>query len=72
MQLPLQQQLIPASSSKSQGLSYHLADVWLQELRRLPAQQQAALSQQGALLLLEPFVAVLEAAGEQPLLARIK
>jgi hypothetical protein len=72
MQLPLQQQLIPASNSKSLGLSYHLADVWLQELKRLPAQQQASLSQQGALLLLEPFVAALEAAGEAPLLARIK
>uniref|UniRef100_A0A383VAX4 Uncharacterized protein n=1 Tax=Tetradesmus obliquus TaxID=3088 RepID=A0A383VAX4_TETOB len=72
LQLPLQQQLIPPSSSKSLGLSYHLADVWLQELKRLPAQQQQALSQQALLQLLEPFVAVLEAAGEQPLLARIK
>ncbi|KAF6261227.1 nucleolar protein,Nop52-domain-containing protein [Scenedesmus sp. NREL 46B-D3] len=71
-QLPLQQQLIPASSSKSLGLSYHLADVWLQELKQLPSQQQQALSQQALLLLLEPFVAVLEAAGEQPLLGRIK
>jgi hypothetical protein len=72
MQLPLQQQLIPASSSKSLGLSYHLADVWLQELKQLPPQQQQSLRQQGLLGLLEPFVAVLEAAGEQPLLARIK
>lgn len=70
MQLPLQQTLIPTSNCKSLGLSYHLADVWLDELKNVADEQ--AVPQQALLLLLEPFFAVLESSGEQPLLARIK
>lgn len=70
LELPLEQTLIPTALNKSMGLSYHLSDVWIQELRKVAAEQ--SVPHDSMLLLLEPFVRVLEVSGEQPLLTRIK
>lgn len=72
----MEETLVPPTSAKSLGLSYHIADVWLQELRRIAA---TAASDHGQIIphdsmlqLLEPFVRVLETSREQALLTRVK
>jgi hypothetical protein len=67
--LPLCQSMVPAASSRSLGLSYHLADVWLPELKGQAGKR--AVPQASLLLLLEPFCLVLESSGEAPLINRV-
>jgi len=62
--------LIPVNSAKSLGLSYHLADVWLPELRAAAGQQ--ALPAEALVELLAPFQAVLQQSGEAALVNRVR
>lgn len=73
--------IIPTSSSSSSGtqagqttrslgLSYHLADVWLPELRKVAG--EGPLPPEGLAALLEPFVGVLQHGGEVALIHRVR
>lgn len=72
--------IIPTSSSspgsqavqatRSLGLSYHLADVWLPELRKVAG--EGPLPPEGLAALLEPFVGVLQHSGEAALINRVR
>lgn len=70
--LPLVGSLIPAAANtgRSLGLSYHLADIWLPELRR--AAGEGALPGPPLAALLEPFLGVVQNSGEAALVARIR
>lgn len=68
--LPVVQTLVPAGACSSMGLSYHLADVWLQELKRVA--DGSPVPGPALLALLEPFCAVLAASGEQALINRVR
>lgn len=70
VELPVVHVLVPAGACSSQGLSYHLADVWLQELKRVA--DGSAVPAAALLALLEPFCAVLATSGEQALINRVK
>lgn len=78
--LPLVGCLIPATNTgRSLGLSYHLADVWLPELRKVVvagagSSGSATAPPPAASLqaLLEPFVGVMQHSGEAALINRIR
>lgn len=61
---------MPLTQARSLGLSYHLADIWLPELRK--AAGAAALRQEALEALLEPFVGVLQQSGEAALINRVR
>jgi hypothetical protein len=61
---------MPLTQARSLGLSYHLADVWLPELRK--AAGVKALRQEALQALLEPFVGVLQQSGEAALINRVR
>lgn len=68
--LPLVGDVVPTSQTRSLGLSYHLADVWLPELRKVSGERPVPAEALQALL--EPFVAVLERSGEAALVNRVR
>jgi hypothetical protein len=57
-------------TTRSLGLSYHLADVWLPELRKVAG--EGPLPPEGLAALLEPFVGVLQHSGEAALINRVR
>lgn len=61
---------MPTSHARSLGLSYHLADVWLPELRKVCGED--ALPAEALQALLEPFVAVMQLSGEAALVNRVR
>jgi ribosomal RNA-processing protein 1 len=62
--------VMPTSHARSLGLSYHLADVWLPELRKVCGQDP--LPAEALQALLEPFVAVMQLSGEAALVNRVR
>jgi hypothetical protein len=68
--LPLVGSVMPLTQARSLGLSYHLADVWLPELRK--AAGEGSLRQEALQALLEPFVGVLQQSGEAALINRVR
>lgn len=68
--LPMGQALLPLDHTKSLGFSYHLADVWLPELRAAAGGQPLPPAALAALL--APFADVLQLSGEAAQVARIR